>query len=216
LDKYFLFVGRLAREKNVECLLQAMAMYQVLTSSPWGLRIVGDGPERSKLETLGRLLGVKDVEFVGTKQYSEIGGVYRGAGALVLPSTREPWGLVVNEALACGLPVLVSQACGCVPDLVRHGECGFTFDPKQPRELAMRMLDISSRREMAEEMGQSGRKLVRKCGLKRYGERCVGHLDRLIECSTGEKAEERMTRFRAARREVRFLRRAMSIWRSSR
>ncbi|NDB75533.1 MAG: glycosyltransferase, partial [Verrucomicrobia bacterium] len=65
--------------------------------------------------------------FVGFKNQSELPPFYAAADFLVLPSVSETWGLVVNEAMACGLPAIVSETVGCAPDLVTEGETGFTF-----------------------------------------------------------------------------------------
>jgi glycosyltransferase involved in cell wall biosynthesis len=69
---------------------------------------------------------------------------YALAGAFVLASTSETWGLVVNEAMACGLPVLVSKRCGCAQDLVADGRNGFTFDPLDVQALTRLMLRMAS------------------------------------------------------------------------
>ncbi len=69
---------------------------------------------------------------------------YGRAGAFIHPALVEQWGLVVNEAMAAGLPVLVSERAGCAPDLVRQGVNGFTFDPLNTAELA-RLLGVISR-----------------------------------------------------------------------
>jgi glycosyltransferase involved in cell wall biosynthesis len=68
------------------------------------------------------------ISFLGSKSLEEISALYQSCTALVLPSHSEPWGLVVNEALSYGCPVVVSSACGCVPDLVREGLTGFAFE----------------------------------------------------------------------------------------
>ena len=70
-----------------------------------------------------------EVHFPGLRTSHQLLPYYAFAGCFVLPSTREPWGLVTNEAMAAGLPVLVSNRCGCAPDLVLEGQNGFTFDP---------------------------------------------------------------------------------------
>jgi len=67
---------------------------------------------------------------------------YALANAFVHASTTEQWGLVVNEAIASGLPVIVSDRCGCVPELVQDN--GFTFDPMDEHELAAQMLKMTT------------------------------------------------------------------------
>ncbi len=132
---YFLFVGRLAQEKNVGMLLASWLRYRE-TGGSWPLVLAGDGPTRPALEAAASLSRFKDdVQFTGLRSMRELIPSYAAAGCFVLPSTREPWGLVVNEAMAAGLPVLVSRACGCREDLVHEGENGFSFDPTDGKAL---------------------------------------------------------------------------------
>ncbi|WP_420154444.1 glycosyltransferase family 4 protein [Siphonobacter sp.] len=131
----FVFVGRLAEEKNLPTLLNAFAWLK--TNEPqarnWELLIVGDGPMRSQVENR------EGVRWMGGQPWDRIPAYLALADALILPSYFEPWGLVVNEAMVCGLPVLVSSQCGCVNDLVEEGKNGYTFDPCNQRELASLM-----------------------------------------------------------------------------
>jgi glycosyltransferase involved in cell wall biosynthesis len=86
---------------------------------------------------------------------------YAHAGAFILPSTSDQWGLVVNEAMASGLPVLVSSRCGCAPDLVAEGRNGFTWDPADAAALTG-LLERVSRlhpRER-EELGQRSQEMI--------------------------------------------------------
>ena len=80
----------------------------------------------------------------GFKQYPDLPAYYGLANAFIHASTTEPWGLVVNEAMASGLPVLVSNRCGCAADLVREGVNGFTFDPCNVEEIAQKMFQLSA------------------------------------------------------------------------
>lgn len=126
---YFLFVGRLAGEKNVETLLTSWTRYRQ-DGGTWPLVLAGDGPRRNALETMAAEGGFgAEVTFTGLKGMRELVPIYAAAGCFVLPSSREPWGLVVNEAMAAELPVLVSRRCGCREDLVVEGENGFSFEP---------------------------------------------------------------------------------------
>jgi glycosyltransferase involved in cell wall biosynthesis len=94
------------------------------------------------------------VHFFGFIQYDELPYFYNHAKALILPSWSDQWGLVVNEAMACGLPVLVSEKCGCAPDLVVNGKNGFTFDPNDPEEFLKGMekiIDLAGNRQVKDE-----------------------------------------------------------------
>ena len=93
--------------------------------------LLGDGPLRQQLASqYGHL-----ITFLPPVAWTEVPGIMALADGLVLPSLSEPWGLVVNEAMVCGLPVLVSNRCGCVADLVEEGRNGFTFSPDSPAEM---------------------------------------------------------------------------------
>ena len=152
-DRYFLYVGRCSPEKNLVRLLQAYRGYRMKQPEGWQLVLVGDGPQRVELEDFARASSIGDVLWCGFKQIDELPAYYALSGCLILPSTSEPWGLVVNEAMACRLPVLVSSQCGCVPELVHEGENGFTFDPCDPIAMAellgrVALLDEPQRRAM--------------------------------------------------------------------
>lgn len=133
---YLLFVGRLSPEKNVMGLLKAWLAYRS-AGGTWSLLFAGDGEQGDALKQLAESSAFgNDVRFLGHRSARELLPVYAFAKGFVLPSTREPWGLVVNEAMAASLPVIVSDRCGCAEDLVRHGENGFVFDPSAESNLA--------------------------------------------------------------------------------
>jgi glycosyltransferase involved in cell wall biosynthesis len=118
-------------ESLIRCFAAARAR-----GSKSSLVLVGDGPLRHRLESQVLEAGLEPcVRFAGMKSTSELLPYYAFAHAFVLPSRREPWGLVVNEALAAGLPVIVSNRCGCASDLVAHGSNGFLFDADREEEL---------------------------------------------------------------------------------
>ncbi len=146
---YFLYVGRLSPEKSVDGLLRAFADYRK-SGGEWKLVVVGDGPEKSTLSALSEELQVTDgVVWAGLKTTEDLVPYYAFASCFVLPSSREPWGLVVNEALASGLPSIVSSRCGCVADLIRDGENGIIFEPNTPGDLtrALSRISLASREE---------------------------------------------------------------------
>jgi glycosyltransferase involved in cell wall biosynthesis len=157
--RYFLYVGRFAPEKNVLRLLDAYGRYRRESGSPsWGLVLVGSGPQEAQLRTVAQSL--RDVVFTGFQQLDKIPAYFGLASCLVLPSLSEPWGLVVNEALAAGLPVIVSHRCGCVPELVRSGLNGYVCDPFDIDGLARLMAVMSSGRVDVHAMSKASRELV--------------------------------------------------------
>ena len=104
----------------------------------------------------------------GFKQYEELPSYYAAAGAFIHASTTEQWGLVVNEAMASGLPVLVSNRCGCASDLVQDGVNGWTFDPTDEEQLAELMLKISSDEALRSEMGRKSQEIIANWGPERF------------------------------------------------
>jgi glycosyltransferase involved in cell wall biosynthesis len=124
-QRYFLYFGRLVREKGVFDLLDAYSALDDHSRSQIGLVFVGDGVAREELRKQAARFG--SVRFTGFLQKEEAPAVYALAEALVLPTHSDTWGLVVNEAMACGLPVMVSQVAGCAADLVIEGQTGFLF-----------------------------------------------------------------------------------------
>ncbi|MEI9973822.1 MAG: glycosyltransferase [Ignavibacteriota bacterium] len=124
--------------------------------------LCGNGPLLEALRTEAERAGIADcVQFAGLKSTRELPAYYAFARCLVLPSTREPWGLVVNEAMASGLPVVVSNRCGSAEDLVEHGANGLVFDPSQASALTDVLHRVGSlKRERLEEMGRRSREII--------------------------------------------------------
>jgi 1,2-diacylglycerol 3-alpha-glucosyltransferase len=143
-EDYFLFVGRLSPEKNVLGLLSSWLTYRD-AGGTWSLLLAGDGADSMALRQLAASSPhAADVHFLGHRSARELLPVYAFAKCFVLPSTREPWGLVVNEAMAASLPVIVSNCCGCAEDLVQHGANGYIFDPTDKRQLTECLTTVSS------------------------------------------------------------------------
>jgi len=161
-DRYFLTICRFVEEKNLDRLLQAYGAYRARTGAEaWKLVLLGDGPLKASLLARRDQLGLgEEVLLPGFKQYPELPQYYGLAGAFVLPSLTEPWGLVVNEAMAAGLPVVVSDRCGCASDLVRPGENGFTFDPCDVGQLAALLGRVSAADTDRPAMAEASRRII--------------------------------------------------------
>jgi hypothetical protein len=143
-EHFFLAPCRFIPEKNLPGLLAGYARYRTAATEAWNLVLLGDGPLREQVRSTIHELRLEDsVLLPGFKQYEELPAYFGLADAFVLPSVSETWGLVVNEAMAAGLPVIVSIRCGCAPDLVEEGKNGWTFDPTSVDSLAELMLRIS-------------------------------------------------------------------------
>ncbi|GAB2556868.1 glycosyltransferase family 4 protein [Spirosoma areae] len=159
----FVFVGRFIEIKNLSMLLTAFAEASSQTVNPanWGLILLGDGVERANLSRQIDALGIAStVLLLPGRPWFRVPEVLALSNVLVLPSWSEPWGLVVNEAMACGLPVLVSDRCGCAPDLVRHGQNGFLFDPNQPAQLTHQLLQFMDGLVDANQMGTVAQAII--------------------------------------------------------
>jgi glycosyltransferase involved in cell wall biosynthesis len=144
-EQYFLASTRFLRRKNVDGLLRAYSVYRHRSAGPpWGLVVLGSGKEEARLRSIERELRVKGVTWPGFVQYPHLPAYYGLASAFVHPAKREAWGLVVNEAAASGLPLIVSRTAGAAGELVQEGRNGMSFDPDDDDQLADALLRISS------------------------------------------------------------------------
>lgn len=174
-EKYFLTVCRLVPKKNVAGLLRAYALYTQQASDPWHLVIAGDGSLRNELELLANNLGIKSsVHFMGYLSSEQAGPVYGLASCFVLASAySEQWGLVVNEAMAAGLPVLVSEICGCVDDLIINGVTGFAFDPNKFEQLSSLLLRMTNNKELIISMGEASKRHIKNYSLDLFANNLI-------------------------------------------
>jgi len=159
---FFLASNRFIEKKNLPALLDAYDRYRRRAGpDAWHLVLLGDGPLRAKVEGIIQARGLGGwVLLPGFQQYRELPAYYGLAGAFVHASTSEQWGLVVNEAMAAGLPVLVSNRCGCAPDLVSDGENGYTFAPTDVAGLSDLMLAVASDACDRLTMGRRSREII--------------------------------------------------------
>jgi 1,2-diacylglycerol 3-alpha-glucosyltransferase len=151
--RFLLYVGRLVPEKGVFDLLAGYAELDLSVRSSIGLVFAGNGPSKGELECQAQQVSPGMVCFPGFLHREDIAGLYALADALILPTHTDPWGLVVNEAMACGLPIIVTNVAGCSADLVEDGWNGFVVPPNDSEELRAAMesllLDSQLRQRMS-------------------------------------------------------------------
>ncbi len=119
-------------------------------------------------EATNKERGKAAIHFYGFRQIEENPIFYALADCFVLPSLWEEWGLVVNEAMACGLPVVVSETVGSAEDLVLPGDNGFHFDPTRPETLAEALALLESDPELRTRMGARSQAMIAEWGCQRF------------------------------------------------
>jgi glycosyltransferase involved in cell wall biosynthesis len=170
--RFILFVGRLVPEKGVFDLLEAYAKLENDLRSDVGLVFAGDGVCREELLKRSKQMSAGSVCFPGFAQREDLAGLYALAEILILPTYSDPWGLVVNEAMACGLPIIVSSVAGCAADLVEDGWNGYVVPPRDLEKLSAAVSTLVRQPELKQQM--SGRSLER---IQNYSpEACAGGL----------------------------------------
>lgn len=171
--RYFLASCRFVPKKNLAGMLTAYARFREGRGddpADWPLVLLGDGELRPALEAQRARLGLSaHVHMPGFRQYDALPAYYGSAGCFVHASTTEQWGLVVNEAMAAGLPVIVSDRCGCAPVLVREGINGHSFPPDNVEALTEAMRAIASQADDTA-MRAASRALVAEWGPDRFGQ----------------------------------------------
>ena len=183
-ERYFLFVGRLVREKGVLALLAAYAKLDAETRRKVGLAFVGEGKARHELEVQARSISPGVVRFAGFVHREQLAAYYALADALVLPTQTDTWGLVVNEAMACSLPVIVSPVAGCATDLIREHWNGMLVSAGDVPSLSSAMQSLASQPDLLASMGAHSREHIRQyspedwsAGLARALESAAGRAD---------------------------------------
>jgi glycosyltransferase involved in cell wall biosynthesis len=159
--KNFLYVGTLVESKGLRELVEA-ALAVVTPEVDWALHFVGAGPLQAELETTVQAAGKGSrFRFHGLRPGSDVAELLGNADGLFLPTKREVWGLVINEAMACGVPVVVSPWAGAARDLIEDGVTGYLVDPTDTAALAAVMSQLLSNDPMHGEVGRRGAESVR-------------------------------------------------------
>lgn len=159
-QRIVLYVGRLEASKGLHELLSAFA-YAVAEENNLCLAIAGDGSLRAHVEAIAAKPNC-GVTYLGRLSGDDVLHSYLAADLLVLPSLFEPWGLVINEAMACGLPVIVSDRVGCADDLVRPGETGLIVGAGREIDLASAIRQLARDEPARRHMGQAAERLISK------------------------------------------------------
>ena len=156
-----LFAAKLAWRKHPDDLIRAAARLQARGLS-FTLLMVGSGEMERNLHRLVGELGVQNVVWAGFRNQSEMPAIYAASDIFVLPSEDEPWGLAVNEAMCGGLPVIVADDVGCVPDLVKHGVNGFEFTARDVDALTAALERLIVDNDLRARCSVESRRIIRQ------------------------------------------------------
>lgn len=152
-NEYFLYAGRLSKEKGVHFLLEAM---KILPEAK--LKIAGAGPQENELKQLALSLNLNNVEFLGCLDKEKLLETYNGCISTVLPCNWfEIFGLTLAESLCLGKPVIASNL-GAIPEIIENGKTGIAIEPAKPEKIAVSMKKFIENRDLVYEMGKNGRK----------------------------------------------------------
>ena len=163
--KVILFSGQLIPRKNLDILLEVFAE---IAKDDIGLVILGEGPLKNKYTQWCRENKVNNVFFEDFKQIEDLPKYYAAADIFVMPSFKEVWGLVVNEAMACGLPVICSNKAGVAKDLVKDDVNGYTFNPENPCDLKDKLMRLLNDPKKSEQMGKQSLQIIKDRTPEKY------------------------------------------------
>ena len=180
---YFLAATRFIKRKNVVRLIEAFAAYcqEINQEEAWDLVICGSGPEESKIRQVIQDNHLENkIHLPGFIPYDSLGDWYGLANAFIHPALQEQWGLVVNEAMAAGLPVIVSNRCGCFEELIIERVNGFGFDPENSQQLTNLMLTVSSPNCDREKIGKAALQHIQNFAPERFAHGLVEAVEYVV------------------------------------
>jgi len=154
-----LSASKLIAFKRVDDLLRAFALVHEKAPQAW-LIIAGSGPDAKGLRLLAEELCITQIRFIGFQNQTDLPKVFAACDLFVMPSTGEPWGLAINEVMATGLPVIVSDGVGAAPDLVAGKDTGLIFPCGDVDALATALIGLLEAAEMRIKMGHNARKVI--------------------------------------------------------
>ena len=181
-DRYFLCISRFIPEKNISRLIQAFGIY-IKKGGNRKLVLAGSGELEAEIREQIRVETLTDhIDLTGFVQYDKLPKYMAEALCVILPSISDTWGLVVNEAMASGLPVLVSKNCGCAPDLVMEKKNGYIFDPHDTGTMAALMTDMDTMSEEAwRKMGEASKAIITNWDLDDFANGLLNACSRALE-----------------------------------
>ena len=170
----FLFVGSLIPRKGIQDILAAYQEYRKRVAEPWQLWMVGDGPLKETIQ------GVDGVSPKGFKQPPECANIMSCAGAYIMASHKEPWGVVLHEAVAAGMPVICTESCGAGADFVNDNYNGYVFEAADVQRLSELMFIVSNKTDNElSQMGRSSYELSKKYTPHLWAEHLLRGLTRI-------------------------------------
>lgn len=160
-DKLLISVGRFAKKKGIKILLEAFLDLRS-ERQDIGLLLVGSGPLEQELKEFSERNGGHAIYFLGFQPQEMLPKLYAISDLFVCPSLGDQWALVVNEAMACGLPVITTYNVGAAYDLVKPGENGFVIEPGDVKALHIAIKEALESEEKLKQMGSVSRKIISK------------------------------------------------------
>jgi glycosyltransferase involved in cell wall biosynthesis len=181
----FIYVGRLWHGKGVGDLLEAFQEVQQQSEGEVSLLIVGDGPQEQALKRICASKALENVVFAGFQPRERLPEFYALADVFVFPTLGDPYGLVVDEAMACSLPVISTAAAGEISARIKAGENGFIVPPADPGRLAERMLQLAKNPDLRRRTGERSRSLVEDHTSGRWAREFTGMVASLLREAGG-------------------------------
>lgn len=175
LDSFvFLVTAKFIKEKNHFDVLHA---FEKIIDSKFFLIFVGDGPFKDKIDNYIQSKKIKNILLTGFVNQSELYKYYLISDCFILPSSSETWGLVVNEAMNFGLPLIVSSACGCATELVEEGVNGLVYPAGDVGSLRNAMQRLLSDKQFASTAGKISLKIIQQFSFQTITKQIKKHLN---------------------------------------
>lgn len=172
--KKFVYVGRYVSDKAIDVMVEGYKQYRAAVKNPWPLDCYGRGVDQPMLN------GVPGIQDHGFVQPEDLPEALVKAGAYLIASRYEPWGVSLAEAAYAGLPVLCTKSCGAAVELVRHLHSGYVFPTDRPRDLSQALLWAHAKYESLPAIGMNGIHQAQPFGMNKWANRWAHFFEHTI------------------------------------